>query len=137
MLAKSDLLYDRILPKLNAPGCVRTLCLCTLCPYLKSCHRNDTRLRRDRSLDTQARQTTPHHARGEIQKRLRPRNGIRVPAQPGIHYATAATTAIHSGRRRSYRVVLSVCVLFRVKGHACEGLEGVVREDVDAAVICF
>lgn len=108
-------------------------------PNLKRRTRQRTTLGLHTRPNPQPLQTPPHQTRGEIQKRLHPPNAIRLPAEahliqtipirvalPQHAFGGLVDARLHLGR-----------VLFRVVGHAGQGFEGVVGQDVDAAVVCF
>lgn len=94
-------------------------------PYLKSRTRQRSTLRRHRRLDAQTSQTPAYEASREIQKRLYPRLAIGVSSQRRVA-CLRDERSLHCG-----------VVFLRVKRHAAEGLERVVGEDVDAAMVGF
>lgn len=93
--------------------------------YLKSSRRQCRTLCRDRRRDTQARQTPPNDTSRKIQKRLHSRQTIRVSAQRHIP-SCSDQLRLHSG-----------IVFLGIEAHSAQRLEGVIRQDVNASMICF
>jgi hypothetical protein len=93
------------------------------CPYLKRSPRQCSTLSRHTRLNAEASQTASDEACGEVQKRL----------DSGLTVCVSAEGRV--SRLRDERGLHGSIVFFRVKRHAAEGLERIVGEDVDAAVV--
>lgn len=116
-----------------------TSILRTRSPNLKRRTRQSITLSVHTRPNPQPLQTAPHHTRGEIQKRLHPPYTIRLPPQPHLINPIPVRVALAQQPLRSLidaRLYLWR-VLFRVKRHARQRLEGVVCQHVDAAVVSF